>query len=163
MVLVLCQRRSERRRAPPAPTHEKAREANERSTRGSEKEEAEEDPDTEQRHPQPCLHGTHADSFWADSGHLAPLPYAPLSWYLARLATWLGGLITPPFLLGVNGTEIPGHYQHEDRAQPHDVAHYRFHCHPPVIVRKRSTAWGTHSTDNSHVDHVVRPRHIATR
>ena len=86
MVLVLCRRRSERRRAPPAPTHEKEREANERSTRGSEKEEAEEDPDTEQRHPQRCLHGTHADPFWADSGHLTPLPYAPLSWALARLA-----------------------------------------------------------------------------
>ena len=163
MVLVLCLRRSERRRAPPAPTHEKEREANERRARRREEEEAEEDPDTDQRHPQRCLHGTHADPFWADSGHLAPLSYAPLSWYLARLATWLSGLVTPPLLLGVNGTEIAGHCQHEERAQPHDVAHYRFHCHPPVIARERSTAWGTHSTDNSHADHVVRPRHIATR
>ena len=136
MVQVLCRRRSDRRRAPPAPTHEKEREANERSTRGSEKEEAEEDPDTEQRHPQRCLHGTHADPFWADSGHLAPLPYAPLSWDLAHLVAWLGGLVTLPLLLGVNGTERAGHYQHEDRAQPHNVAHYRFHCHPPVIVRE---------------------------
>src|SRR5690349_5830921 len=116
MVLVLCRWRSDRRRAPPAPTHEKEREANERSTRGREKEEDEEDPNTEQRHSQRRLHGTHADSFWADSGHLAPFPYAPLSWDLARLATWLGGLITPPLLLGVNGTERAGHYQHEEHA-----------------------------------------------
>ena len=133
MVLVLCRRRSDRRRAPPAPTHEKEREANERSTRGSEKEEAEEDPDTEQRHPQRRLHGTHAHPFRADSGHLAPLPHAPLSCDLTRLATWRGGLVTPAWLLGVNGADRAGHRQHEKRAQPQDTANNWFHGHPPVI------------------------------
>ena len=116
----------------PTPAHEKKREANQRGIRRHEEEKAEDDPNTEQRHSQRCVHGTHAHPFWADSGHLPPLPYAPLSWALARLVAWLGGLVTLPLLLGVNGTERVSHYQYEERAQPHDMANYRFHCHPPV-------------------------------
>jgi hypothetical protein len=118
----------------PAPAYEKERQTNQCGIRGHEEEEAEKDPDTKQRHPQRCLHGTHADSFGADSGHLSPLPHAPLSWSLARLVAWRGGLVTPPLRLGVHSTEIAGHSQHKKRAQPHDVAHYRFHGHSPVML-----------------------------
>ena len=130
----------ESRTVPPTPAHEKECQANQYGIRGREEEEAEDDPDTEQRHPQRRLHGTHAHPFRADSGHLAPLSHAPLSWYLARLVAWRGGLVTFPWLLGVNGPEIAGHYQHDERAQPHDVAHSRLHCHPPVRARERRTA-----------------------
>ena len=126
--------------APPTPAHEKERQANQCGTRGREEEEAEDNPDPDQRHSQRRLHGTHANPFWADSGHLAPTLHALLSWHLASPGAWRGGLVTFPLRLGVNGTEREGHSQHEENAQPHDVAHYRFHGHPPVRIRERRTA-----------------------
>ena len=117
-------------------THKKERQANQCGIRGHEEKKAEKDPDTKQRHPQRRLHGTHAHPCRADSGHLAPLPHASLSWSLARLVAWRGGLITPPWLLGVHGIERAGHPQHEKHAQPHDVAHDRFHGHSPIIARE---------------------------
>jgi hypothetical protein len=113
--------------APSTPAHEKERQANQCGTRRREEEEAEENPDPDQRHSQRCLHGTHADPFWSDSGHLAPTPHALLAWHLTSLGAWRGGLVTLPLLLGVNSTEKEGHSQHEECAQPHDVAHDRFH------------------------------------
>jgi hypothetical protein len=124
----------------PTPAHEKKREANQRGIRRHKEEKAEDDPKTKQRHSQRRLHGTHAHPFWADSGHLAPLPHAPLSWHFAHLVAWCGGLVTLPLLLGLNSAEIEGHNQHEERAQQWSIAHDRFHCHPPVRVRERRSA-----------------------
>jgi len=101
----------------PTPAHEKEREANQRGTRRREEGEDQEDSQTEQRHSQRRLHGTHAHPFWADSGHLTPLPHASLSWHLTHLVAWRGGLVILPLLLGLNGAEIEGHDQHEERAQ----------------------------------------------
>ena len=116
----------------PTPAHEKKREANQRGIRRHEEEKAEDDPNTEQRHSQRRVHGTHAHPFWADSGHLASTPHTLLSWHLARLGARRRGLITLPLLLGVHDIEITGHSQHEEYAQPHGVAHDRFHDCPPV-------------------------------
>jgi hypothetical protein len=116
----------------PTPAHEKKREANQRGTRRREESEDQEDPQTEQRHSQRRVHGTHAHPFWADSGHLASTPHTLLFWHLARLGARRRGLITLPLRLGVNDIEITGHSQHEEYAQPHGVAHDRFHDCPPV-------------------------------
>lgn len=79
MVLALGGFLSDRRTTPSTPAHEKERQAHQCGTRGREEEEAEEAPETDQSHPQRRLHGTHADPFGADSGHLAPVPHTPLS------------------------------------------------------------------------------------
>ena len=115
----------------PASTHEKDRQGNQSGIRGHEEKKAEKHPDTKQRHPQGRLHGTYVHPFRADSGHLTPLPHAPLSSSLARLAAWRRGLVTPALLLSVNGADRAGHAQHEKRAQPQVTVHTWFHGHFP--------------------------------